>query len=1176
MVGTCALNDMNAIMKSLGIFILIILLSIVVIYFMYCSQSKHSEILENFTGNEATLTYHNYGSEHTGPYADGDKKTITGDVTLRDCQVYFVGEDQQGDCDEEYKTNPNTTCKYVFKDDWKEIANIKVGENTNYYPNKIYNQNYTKTDINNHHLTAQCVKKFESEIDKRYIYKNNDLINYNHDGSNEGNTLELNYRNNESDKYMKGDFISMTFGIDRIAGDNYTNVIDSICSKKYNPLTGISFGDIFYKFTLDNDDKIVGIQYAKLNENMKSFITTAVDYNDFANSQSTTISFDNNMGIINVSKGLEIVPIDKYIYKFDYNYLCFNEESGIIKSFKSEKFKMNKKYIDNVDVSPITKPLLDSSNSIIVVPTELRSLFGANITSLSSIVDALNDKAAYIIETTNVNPKLEREKLSKLNELYNEKKNEAVAALDNFGIGKTFNEIVNFRFNEIISPSVNDATINNEKETALLIARTTQEKTLLNLKKGYNTYILRDVPFSDKLIETSVTPIIENGDEIYIFKHDGSNSEQTSHTIKFNTPVTADILIVGGGGSGGIKVAGGGGAGGLIFRQNEKLNGTHTITVGKGGDAINVNDTGGLNGYSSSFSNIIALGGGGGGAYQNKGKQAGSGGSGGGSFLPTYVGLDIDVNSLGNDGGVGKYNYGVAGGGMTTTWYWAAGGGGGAGSKGEDAGGGTGNDSNSLSYAGGGGNGLAELNGVDFKTHFNLPTDNSIGHYVSVENKVYFAGGGGGGNDVYNDIARAKIPLGGKGGGGNGINNNITNNSINALANSGGGGGSWGSGSGSSNQVSGKGGSGIVIIRIKDVLTNKSRMGLLPHNEKIARKAFQSQHIDINTKLESFRNYSPALLEPFISDPTTPTTHLSMNERKAGAIGCYIFLEKDEYTDLYTGVTYEGIVLGGIQLVIAEVLSDGYRVIVFNENKAGGNDKKNFTIKESGFYKLRLYFVLYNRWQGTDLNKISFILNCKKKGREKLINLKDYMYKGKIYPDKYDDSIAAKEIKIIQSNNNIIKGLKFEDNDKISVEKFKSYINNDTRDYFNIKYWDTFIEKSTIMLNNKVLLTEECTDTGKQCRLLRNIVRLKNLIIPYINDDNKINGLFENAVFTSPTFKQGINIKDEFTNDVKDITSFITYEKDNYSMNRTQKNITGDLFSFKTRSNTIRSIYVKK
>jgi hypothetical protein len=307
--------------------------------------------------------------------------------------------------------------------------------------------------------------------------------------------------------------------------------------------------------------------------------------------------------------------------------------------------------------------------------------------------------------------------------------------------------------------------------------------------------------------------------KITTFTHSGGTESQTLYNVDFPAGTECDILIVGGGGSGGIKAAGGGGAGGLIFRQNQTLDGSYTISVGNGGNAINVNNTGGLNGYNSSFGDIIALGGGGGGAYENDGKQAGSGGSGGGSFVPANVGYDIDTNSYGNNGGIGKFNYWSV---PSTSWYWAAGGGGGAGSKGEDAGGGTGNADRSLSYAGNGGNGLAELNGIDFKTHFNLPTNNSIGQYISAENKVYFAGGGGGGNDVGDATAQAKIPLGGKGGGGSGINNNITNNLINALANSGGGGGSWGSGGGAVNQISGRGGSGIVIIkyRIKPVTIN--------------------------------------------------------------------------------------------------------------------------------------------------------------------------------------------------------------------------------------------------------------------------------------------------------------------------------------------------------------------
>ena len=355
MVGTCALNDMNANMKLIGIFILIILLSIVVIYFMYCSRNKHSEILENFTSNEAALTYHNYGSEHTGPYTDDDKKTITGNVTLRDCQVYFVGEDQQGDCDEEYRANPNTTCKYVFKDDWKEIANIKVGEGEgNNYANKIYNQSYTYTenDIKNHHLTAQCVKKFESESDKRYIYRDNELIVYNHDGSSDGNTLELNYKtdeSDESDEYVKGDFISMTFGNngEKAIYPNYTNVIDSICSKEtdiidsLHNITENSINPYFYKFSLDKDNNlkvitvggkdVPGIELVELDSrqnkfikhDMKNFTVQSFFGIDFYSANTTTVKF-------NVFKVVSLSDMDCKVYKFDYHYLCDNNVSSYI------------------------------------------------------------------------------------------------------------------------------------------------------------------------------------------------------------------------------------------------------------------------------------------------------------------------------------------------------------------------------------------------------------------------------------------------------------------------------------------------------------------------------------------------------------------------------------------------------------------------------------------------------------------------------------------------------------------------------------------------------------------------------------------------------------------------------------------------------------------------------
>lgn len=511
MVGTCALNDMNANMKLIGIFILIILLSIVVIYFMYCSRNKHSEILENFTSNEAALTYHNYGSEHEGQYEDYDKKTITGNVTLRDCQVYFVGEDQQGDCDEEYRANPNTTCKYVFKDDWKEIANIKVGEGEgNNYANKIYNQSYTYTekDIKNHHLTAQCVKKFESESDKRYIYRDNELIVYNHDGSSDGNTLELNYKtdeSDESDEYVKGDFISMKFGNNGEPSDNYTNVIDSICSKRYNDQPNLKVGDIFYKFKLNDYNQIISVEYAKVKSDKKSFEIVDIDLNEFADSKSTNFSYNEDTNSINVIKGAEVNPENVTIYKFEYDYLCgYDNYAGIIKGFTTSDFTMNKHYVDSIGMTPITKTIGPIGSDEIIIPEKLKKIFKVENLNTDSIISSLRKEGEELIKITNVDPKIEKGKLSRLIEAYNKKIEEAEDNKETFGINKSADYIFNYNFEKIIESNFVEI-VGNDKENITSIADKEKVPYTFGFTKGYEKYIA-DVKFSNKLIETSVTP----------------------------------------------------------------------------------------------------------------------------------------------------------------------------------------------------------------------------------------------------------------------------------------------------------------------------------------------------------------------------------------------------------------------------------------------------------------------------------------------------------------------------------------------------------------------------------------------------------------------------------------------------------------------------------------------
>ena len=271
-------------------------------------------------------------------------------------------------------------------------------------------------------------------------------------------------------------------------------------------------------------------------------------------------------------------------------------------------------------------------------------------------------------------------------------------------------------------------------------------------------------------------------------------------TSTFTVPsggIVCDILVVGGGGGGGNDRGGGGGAGGLVFQTGVTLNGTINVSVGIGGIAsVNDTTTGG-NGGASSIGSIIALGGGGGGSEYTNANNGGSGGGSAYNYLLSHFGTGDQPTSAssgyGNRGGDARDL-------TQTTANRGTGGGGGAGTRGLEA----------TSVVGGaGGDGLAGVGSIDFKTHFNLPTNNTIGQYISGENKVYFAGGGGGGDCVDGTSGSSIYGLGGKGGGVNG--NTGANIRGTALANSGGGGGGGNIGL----PIGSNGGSGIVIIRYR-------------------------------------------------------------------------------------------------------------------------------------------------------------------------------------------------------------------------------------------------------------------------------------------------------------------------------------------------------------------------
>lgn len=252
-------------------------------------------------------------------------------------------------------------------------------------------------------------------------------------------------------------------------------------------------------------------------------------------------------------------------------------------------------------------------------------------------------------------------------------------------------------------------------------------------------------------------------DANYYYHTFGSNG-----TFTPKQSLTADVLVVAGGGSGGGPTGAGGGAGGVCYQAARSVTATgYAITVGGGG--ASPGSAQGNDGSNSTFDTITANGGGGGnyGPFAT-GRAGGSGGGGG-------EGQAGGTANQGTSGGA--TGYGNNGGAGNSTSPYTHGGGGGAGA------------------AGNGGTGVSDgAGGAGLNTWSSWLSVTGIG--VS----GYIAGGGGGGS-FYGTGGAA-----GAGGAGSGATTSGAPGTATANTGSGGGGGG-------SSQAGSAGASGVVIIR---------------------------------------------------------------------------------------------------------------------------------------------------------------------------------------------------------------------------------------------------------------------------------------------------------------------------------------------------------------------------
>lgn len=290
--------------------------------------------------------------------------------------------------------------------------------------------------------------------------------------------------------------------------------------------------------------------------------------------------------------------------------------------------------------------------------------------------------------------------------------------------------------------------------------------------------------------QTSGISVTHSGTScIVTFSAPSNTTTSTTWTVPSGANTVA-VLIVGGGGSGGVRHGGGGGAGGYIYQTGVSLTvgASISISVGAGGASVSGAASNGIAGTASSFNGTTAVGGGFGGQTSN----GGTGGSGGGSCCASAPGAG--TSGQGNGGGYGTQSNIENG--------WSGGGGGGA---------------------NGGGGSSTSTSAID-STHWTAGTatggtgGDGIANSISGSSVCYAAGGGGSGGN--GDVSTGAGGAGGacngvtSGGlGGKGSNGTSPNRLATQGADGTGSGGGGGGFAGGSNAASGRGGSGIVIVK---------------------------------------------------------------------------------------------------------------------------------------------------------------------------------------------------------------------------------------------------------------------------------------------------------------------------------------------------------------------------
>ena len=719
MIPKCSLNGYNSPMKIFGLLFLAFILVVVVIFYLRTSHNNITEKYINTSGevDQSTIEYKSpadQGNRSTFPRdkypganyeligsgrssqgalssnagesdpsnvasSTGKKTPRTTDIyKLRDCKVYFTDDTRSCDAQGNNKDNPSKTCGYTF-DGWKEFDTYTDNNgNVLTYPKKIYKPDASNTkDLINAHFTSKCFKEFDNNGrggSKRFEYKENKIIKYDSKGEKDNTEIDTNIFGGKK-------YTSIQFMNSENPRDNLSNVIDSICSIKYNKIQALN-GKTFYKFILRGGNReITSIHKLSLKDDQTEFDSVHVDsvpvvaIKDFAILGSHGLRFDNR-------NRLQIF-INKTAINAEMNIFKFTYVSNLCKQSQIKQYTMNpvnltitdflefgtvaegaltETLITNIDTRLITNKRsykgMDGSNYIDYKKAILDDLEGQRQSEVSTLNNASESrKNSY---RANINSIEER-----LTNAYNRKENFTVP---------------NNSFLNVLQLERRDRRYNSQLR-------------IFDYSSGYKNNRLGD---SIAIPEGAEVIFINDTDICFVFKNHGNTEiQQYNFTVPEGESYECDILLVAGGGSGGTWHGGGGGGGDVKQRNNVTFGaGTHRINVGRGGQHQWWST--GQNGFNSSIilsngTTYTVVGGGGGGSwYQvppavnvvNSAWGASSGGGGGANEIFSWSSTDWRGASGNNVSGNGGRSW--------VYYHWRGGGGGGGGGRSSGGNGGEG------------------------------------------------------------------------------------------------------------------------------------------------------------------------------------------------------------------------------------------------------------------------------------------------------------------------------------------------------------------------------------------------------------------------------------------------------------------------------------------------------